>query len=874
VSHFASRLVLGAGLFLSLLLWQAASPGPGQDVPKNGDKKEAVKDKAGDKKDAAKDVEKKDKDVEKKEAPKDVEKKEAPKEAEKKEAPKEEKEAPKEEKEAPKGGEAAQEDMKRLLEKAREEYRLYFKKPETVPQFWSAITFEMDVGKFDVAALLLDKLLKKEPAADVDKGLAQLEEARGMSTFLRLLNVRKWHENPDLDRQFKDNVQALIRRATTAVESRLSDPVRLRKLIASLGAPTPEERKYASVHLQRAGPRATPYLVDELQRTAGKPEQERIKDMLLRLDGSALLPLFEALRARTPQDAKNVEFRLALLDVLKARDDRRAIPYLWHLAAAPRYPDPVRRRALETLASLLGSDVSHLPPAKAALTELAERYEHHQVKFADPKRVLVWPWNGQELARQPVLLAAGQAEQYYGLVFADEALDLDPTYRPAQEVFLALTLERTFAQALDQVMQKKLPDSVHRLLAALDTDLLLRTLERALTERDVAVILPLVRILGERGESRAALPSGDGRPRGLLRALYYPDRRVQMAAARAVLRLPGTPEPATSARVVDILRRFVAAEPAPVALAAFVPQDQAHAVRKALKGAGFEAVLTPTAKDMLSRLEAGADVDIILIHHAVLPAELPYLLGQLRADSNAGLLPVVLLSSPDTKERFTQLARRYPNVWVVPEGLAALPDAMKARLEESIKLAQAPADVGRLPPYQRSWVVADINRTQGLKLSEPERILFAKEAMGYLEKMALGTLRGYELRPAKGAVEKVVRSDKLGPQAIKILGRLPGVEPQQRLALLATDPSAGDLRLPAAVELNRQIRRSGLLLTKQQLADIRREYNNLKVPAELRAEFALVLGQLGSGSRLTGQRLRNYRPDEEAPPPPPPQKKE
>src|SRR5437870_3293811 len=69
-----------------------------------------------------------------------------------------------------------------LLEKAKDEYRIFFKRPETAIEFWSAIKFEMDLGKFDLAALHLKLLLEKD-AKDVDPDLVRIEAAEGTSAF-------------------------------------------------------------------------------------------------------------------------------------------------------------------------------------------------------------------------------------------------------------------------------------------------------------------------------------------------------------------------------------------------------------------------------------------------------------------------------------------------------------------------------------------------------------------------------------------------------------------------------------------------------------------------------------------------------------------
>ena len=60
--------------------------------------------------------------------------------------------------------------------------------------------------------------------------------------------------------------------------------------------------------------------------------------------------------------------------------------------------------------------------------------------------------------------------------------------------------------------------------------------ERALAEHNVRIALATIQALGARGEVRAARLSVHGPPRGIVKALYYPDRRVQFVAAQAMLR--------------------------------------------------------------------------------------------------------------------------------------------------------------------------------------------------------------------------------------------------------------------------------------------------------------------------------------------------
>ena len=55
------------------------------------------------------------------------------------------------EKKAGESKEARKQALKEVIAKAQEEYRIFFKEPKTVLEYWAALTFEMEVGKFDVS---------------------------------------------------------------------------------------------------------------------------------------------------------------------------------------------------------------------------------------------------------------------------------------------------------------------------------------------------------------------------------------------------------------------------------------------------------------------------------------------------------------------------------------------------------------------------------------------------------------------------------------------------------------------------------------------------------------------------------------------------
>src|SRR5438045_3208930 len=85
-------------------------------------------------------------------------------------------------------------------ERDGEDYRRFFKTPETPLEYWNALQFEIDVGRFDLAAQHLRELVKKAPG---EKDLIKIYEKDGITPVLRLRTFRNW------TRDKKANAQAI-----------------------------------------------------------------------------------------------------------------------------------------------------------------------------------------------------------------------------------------------------------------------------------------------------------------------------------------------------------------------------------------------------------------------------------------------------------------------------------------------------------------------------------------------------------------------------------------------------------------------------------------------------------------------------------------
>src|ERR1043166_9168392 len=316
---------------------------------------------------------------------------------------------------------------KARLKKAEEDYRLFVKKPATILEFWAAMKYEVRLGKFDVAGLHLELLLKeydKKPE-DGDKELVKLADAEGLFAFLNLKNIKKWSDHPPFQEEGTKNAEKLNDLIRDAYETHLSDPERIQKFLKRLDAPTPEERAFARLQLMKSGARAVPYLVEGLRVNYGKGLHYRIRDLMLEMDSEIVPAYLEVFRAANANEAKELEPRLTLLDITLKRGDQRIVPYLWHLSSAPQYPDKMKQEAKKALALFLKSDELNLPPAKIALTQLAEDYYHHRVKMP-AKAVRIWRWDGDQVSIKPIDLTPSQAEEFFGTRYAKQALELDP----------------------------------------------------------------------------------------------------------------------------------------------------------------------------------------------------------------------------------------------------------------------------------------------------------------------------------------------------------------------------------------------------------------------------------------------------------------
>ncbi len=555
----------------------------------------------------------------------------------------------------------------------------FYATPKTVPEFWRAAQFELRTGSFERAAERIKGLLDQNPD---DKTLFDLVDkpppgtAGGMGQFLRLRNVPRWYpvdprEGDKRNDGAKANVETLITKISAAMEKELSNPDRIRRFANNL-AGTAEESSFALNELRRSGKAVPPVLAAMLSERLTDEVRSAILAAIPLL-GADTVPGFIAYLPNADTSAQ-----LDLIGALRNRSDFRAltlqadsdpVPTLWYLYGKGDATDQVKARARDGIVEATLRDPAQekdleLRTAPGQLTAYARKFYEGTSNLsklpgdaAGQPAHNVWVWDGKTV--REVAMTRDQAVEHYGLKYARWALDIQPDSAGAQKVFLGIAIEHLAIRTGGRLAAKDAPE-LYAALATAPFDMLVDLLDEAIREKKTPVVLNVVRVLGARAEGRAGRPAGKAgdksgtiqRPGLLVKALEYPDPRVQFAVADALLRLPNNVSHGHNAQIVKILAATLSALPdegAPKQKALIGDPDavRADGVAALLQRLGFDVEVVRSGRQLMTRVQQKADIDIVLVDQHLPDPILPDLLPQLRADRRARTLPIMLVASSE-----------------------------------------------------------------------------------------------------------------------------------------------------------------------------------------------------------------------------------
>jgi len=677
----------------------------------------------------------------------------------------------------------------------------FAQEPRTPMELWSAIDYLVRTGQSKKAVPYLDTFMKSQ--AD-DATLVEIRDKYGAGSILRLA------DQPATSKC----AQPLAERLTAAVRRHATQPERISQAVAGLTGTT-EEQAYAVARLKEAGPYAVPFLVEALRHSEITPEKRALLVRNLgRLDRTAVPPLLAVLDSSDPRLAADAATALGSIG------DSRAVPFLTYPASAFKFPLAVREAAQAAIGRLTGRPFVAQPHSPAQLlTDAAWSFHRHQVEFpSDP--VAVWGWDNDRKVPVPRPMRRGEAEGYFGLQLASEALLLQPLDLDARTASVSLSLEK----AIDRVGFNSFPAQDRGTFAsavAAGPAVLAEVLRKAIADGKDELAAAAATALGQ--VTDRTLLSRTGHPHPLAEALSAPGARVQFAAAKALVELAPTQPFPGSSRVVPTptLARFAISQKPPRAVVIDGNPNRGSQLAGSLKALGYETVLETSGDQGFRAAADSADIELVVVSHAQAHGawNLIDILTNLKSDARTANLPVYIYGPLKLERDRSSLLASFP-------GARFLVQPVSAAILETL-LGGRPA-----------------------KLSAADRAGYASEAASLLARIAGQPKSPYaaDLSASEPALTIALNQPETSLAASSALGDVPDPAAQQSLADVVLDPSRPvELRRGSASQLAQSIQRFGPLASANQEARLAAEFRAEADP-QFRTALRTVIGALRAQS--------------------------
>lgn len=645
----------------------------------------------------------------------------------------------------------------------------FAQEPKTPKELWSAIDYLIRTGQAKKAVPYLDKFLKSQAG---DQSFVEIRDRYGLGSVMRL------GDDPATARY----AELIAGKLIEATRRYATQPDRLRRFVTALTG-SPEEQSYAISHLREAGPIAVPYVIEALNRPGIRPEDRaRLVQNLGLLDHTAVPPLLALLESGNPRLMADAATALGPIG------DPRVIPFLTYPAASAASPPELRAAAQTAISRLTGKpyEASSRSPIHV-LADAAWQFHRHQVEFpGDP--VAVWVWNKEQNAPVSQSMRRADAESYFGLMLADQAIKLDPRHLEAQAVDLSLSLQK----AIDRVGFSAFPAQDQGAYAAArkaGPAVLTEVLHKALSDGKDELGAVAASALGE--VTQPAELAHRGRPHPLVDALVSPGARTQFAAARALVSMaPTLPFPGSS-RVVPALARFVTAQSPPRAVVIDSNPARGSQLVGSLRGLGYETVLESRGDQGFLAAADTTDIELVLVSYALHGERtwsLTDILTNLKSDARTADLPVFVYGP-------LSLELNRPNLPLDFPGVRFLVQPMTPEILEKL--------IGGRPS----------------RFSGGDRAGYAQQATALLAQIAQQPHSPFEhdLKAAEPALMTALSQPATSMAASTALGDVPDSRAQRSLADVVLDPSRPvDLRRNSASQLVRSVKQYGPLVSADQ----------------------------------------------------------
>lgn len=676
--------------------------------------------------------------------------------------------------------------------------------PKSPEALFDAVVLMLDLDRPGLALKYVEQLLAEDPD---DATILRMRDKHGPAVFLQLSN----------DERLQPASVTLLERMNDAFRQYAADPARMDRLVANLTG-QPEEREVAIIQLRNTGKLAIPRMLTLVSTAKDSSQRDAMVYAMTRMGQQIIPPLLGAL------ETSDEGIKTVAIDTLGWLGSLDTVPWLWYSAFSPDQPTGVRQAARQALARILRNDVKRAGDissygAASQLQKIATthfRLEYNWKLNDDGETTELWSWDAQKNTLSAWNLAPETASLIVGSRFARQALTLAPERQEVQSLYLSLRLAFDAHVAGWNSALPTGPGTAHNFALLAGPDVALRALEYSLKNPNPSAALATLQVLGQIG-NRTQLRDRAGQTSPIIQAMSYPNFRVQFAAASTVLQLDPQKSFRGASRIVSILTRALNDSGDRQGLAIDPNQDRGASMAGFLSEMGMAPLQATTGQAGFKIAAGRSDIDLIVIHAAVVRWGLGQTVVNLRADARTSGVPILVYGPESMEPVVARLAEQFPMIGFALNGETSFKQGVRTFL-------------GRLstPP-----------------VSEKQRAERASAAGFWFAHIAGGRRTDtFNIDSAEDALFDAVNDPRVGENALIALGAVATASSQERLQEIAVSEARDEaLRETAALQLAFHIQQYGVLLSESRVQEVQLAWQ--AAPASpLRTALASVVGSL------------------------------
>lgn len=689
--------------------------------------------------------------------------------------------------------------------------------PKDPEALFDAVVLMLDLDRPRLALQYMQQLLAQDPN---DATILKMRDKHGPAVFLELSN----------DQRLQPASITLLDRMNEAFRQYAADPTRMDRLVNNLSG-TPQEREIAIIQLRTTGKVAIPRMLTLVATAKDSNQRDAMVYAMTRMGAQIIPPLLGALEA--PDEA----VRTVAIDTLGWLGSLDTVPWLWYSAFGADQPTGVRQSARQALARILRDDVKRAGDissygAASQLQKIATT--HFRLEFNwnmndDGKTTELWSWNAQKNALSAWNVAPETASLIVGSRFARQALTLAPERQEVQSLYLSLRLAFDSHLAGWDASLPTGPGTAHDLALLAGPEVSLRALEYSLQNPNPSAALATLQVLGQIG-NRSQLRDRSGQASPIIQAMSYPNFRVQFAAASTVLQLDPEKSFRGASRIVSILTRALNDSGDRQGLAIDSNQDRAASMAGLLSEMGMGPLQATTGQDGFKIAADRSDIELIVIHAAVVQWGLGQTIVNLRADARTSGIPIIVYGPESIEPVVARLADQFPMIGFALNGETSFKQGVRQFLS---RLSTPP-------------------------VTEKQRAARASAAGFWFAHIAGGRRTDtFNIDIAEDALFDAVNDPGVGENAVIALGSIATATAQERLQEVATSEARDEtLRETAALQLAFHMQRYGILLSESRIQEVQLAWQ--AAPAgSLKTALAAVVGSLKPTSQRVTELLQS-----------------